>query len=67
MSGSMVTLAKSVKWQDGSKFQIDITGPGASVLDLPAADILSMACQGIQLAEINSNPIEQYVAEEWVH
>jgi len=65
MSGAMVTLAKGQKWQDPSKFSIDITGAGADVLELPGPEILSMCCQGIQLAEINSNPIEQYIAEEW--
>lgn len=65
MSGPMQVAIKDVKWQDPSKFSISFTGAGTSVLSLPEPRVLSMACTGIQLAEIATTPIEQYVAEEW--
>lgn len=67
MSGQMHTLAKSVTWQDPSKSRISFTGPGANLgkFNTIASDVLSMACTGIQLAEITSAPIEEFTAEEW--
>jgi len=65
MSGPMNIAAKQPKWQDPSKFSISIVGAGAGVLRLPAPDVLSMACQGISLAELNATPIEDWVGEEW--
>ena len=57
--------AKSVKWQDPSKFKIEITGPGSGILSLPSPEILSMACQGVLLPEINTTPVEEWIGEEW--
>lgn len=65
MSGRMNIEAKQKKWQDPSKFNIEITGPGTNILNLPDSSTLSLACQGIQLADINSAPIEDYIGEEW--
>jgi len=57
MSGTMQTLAKSVNWQDPSKFKISFTGAGAGTLGLPD-DKITMACKGISLAAITGAPIE---------
>jgi len=65
MAGPMNIAAKQIKWQDPSKFSLSMTGPGAGVVGLPGPDVLSMACQGVQLAELNSSPIEDWVGEEW--
>jgi len=65
MSGPMNIAAKQPKWQDASKFSISVIGAGASILNLPGPDILSMACQGISLAELNTTPIEDWIGEEW--
>jgi len=63
--GSKHVQAKSLKWQDPSKFQLEITGAGAGILSLPSPEILSMACQGVILPEINSAPVEDWIGEEW--
>jgi hypothetical protein len=65
MSGAMNIAAKQPLWQDPSKFSISIVGAGAGILGLPGPDVLSMACQGIGLAELNTSPIEDWVGEEW--
>jgi hypothetical protein len=69
MSGPMNIKAKNVKWQDPSKFKIAITGPGAEKAGLSSVDpsLLSMSCTGIQLADINQTPIEDYIGEQWVY
>jgi hypothetical protein len=63
----MVTKAKNVKWQNPSIFNISLTGPGTKIsgLDSIEPEILSMACTGIQLADINAHNIEEYIGEEW--
>lgn len=67
MSGPMNVDAKNIKWQDPSKFRISLTGPGADAGGFSALDpaLLSMSCTGVQLAEINTTPIEKFTAEEW--
>jgi len=65
MSGSMNTLTKSLSWQDPSKFRISMTGPGSGELDLPKAEILSSACQSIQVADITQTPIQEFIGEQW--
>lgn len=69
MSGSMNVLTKSVRWQDPSKFRIVFNGSGADKGNFDSSsikpEIMSMSCTGIQLADINSTPIEEFTAEEW--
>ena len=67
MSGSMNVIAKSVKWQDPSKFKIYFDGKGANAAGFSDLDpdLLSVSCTGIQLAEINASPIEEYIGEQW--
>jgi len=69
MSGIKNVEAKNVKWQDPSKFKISFNGPGAEKSGIAAIDqsLLSMSCTGIQLADINQTPIEDYIGEEWVY
>jgi len=62
-----IQLAKSIRWQDPSKFKVMIlptggTAAGAITVD---PDTLTAAITNIQLAEVNSSPIEEWVAEEW--
>lgn len=66
-SFSPVDVAKSLKWDDPSKFQVQITGVGASLgnLDSVTPDILTAAITSISLAEINTTPVEEYIGEEW--
>ena len=61
MSGPMNSLAKSIKWSDPSKFRIIFTGPGSGELAYIPTEIISMACKGIQLSDINGASIEQYI------
>lgn len=65
MVGPRNVVTTSLQWQDPSKYIFDITGPGASIIGLPDADTLTSACTSIQLPDINSAPIEEYIAEEW--
>jgi len=65
MSGRKNIEAKQKKWQDPSKFSIEMTGAGHSLIGFPTAEDLSLACQGIQLAELTITPIEQWIGEEW--
>ena len=67
MSNPMITLLKSINWQDPSKFKVTFSGSGASYgkLNSQGVDKTSMAISNIQLAEINTTPIEEYTAEEW--
>ena len=65
MAGPRNVITTGLNWVDPSKFIMDITGAGAGVLGLPGADELTSSCTSIQLADINSAPIEEYTAEEW--
>jgi len=67
MSGPMNIEVKNIKWQDPSKFRMSLTGPGAGKAGFSGIDpkILSMCCTNVQLAEIKTRPIEDYIAEEW--
>lgn len=65
MSGVKQTDSKIKKWQDPSKFSIEMTGAGHHFIGSPSAEDLSMACQGVQLAELTMKPIEDYIGEEW--
>jgi len=65
--GAPTDLAKTLKWQDPSKFSVQITGSGASKggLDAVPPNVLSAAITSITLADINTSPIEDYIGEEW--
>jgi len=65
MSGPKSTEAKLMNWQDPSKFRIFMTGAGADALELPDPELLTMACNGVEMASIATTPIEDYTAEEW--
>lgn len=65
MSGAKQTDSKIKKWQDPSKFSIEMTGNGHALVGSPSAEDLSMACQGVQLAELTITPIEDWIGEEW--
>ena len=65
MSGAKNIEAKQKKWVDPSKFSIEMTGAGHGLVGSPSAEDLSMACQGIQLAELTITPVEQWIGEEW--
>lgn len=69
MSGPMNILTKSVNWSDPSKFRLLINGAGAELGGFSSGhikpEIITMACTGVQLADINSTPIEEFTAEEW--
>ena len=65
MAGPRNVITTGVQWQDPSKYIFDITGPGADIIGLPSAEILTAACTSIQLPDINTAPIEEYTAEEW--
>ena len=65
MSGIKQTDSKIKKWQDPSKFSIEMTGAGCSLIGNPTAKDLSIACQGVELAELTMTPIEDWIGEEW--
>lgn len=65
--GAPNDLIKSLKWQDPSKFEVQLTGPGAALgkLDTVPPNILTACITSISLPDINVTPIEGYIGEEW--
>lgn len=62
-----IEVAKLLKWQDSSKFQVEIYPQGSaagSVINLDP-DILTAAITNISMAEFNATPIEEYIGEQW--
>lgn len=65
--GQPTEIAKLLKWQDPSKFKVMILptgGDAASYINVDP-DTLTASITGIQLAEINTTPVEEWIAEEW--
>jgi len=65
---SPIEVAKQLRWQDPSKFSISIMPVGSessAMLSSITEEQLTSAITGIQLAEINTTPVEEWIAEEW--
>jgi len=62
-----IELVKSIKWQDPSKFKVMIlpTGSVASSLIKIDPEVLTASITNVRLPELNSVPIEEWIAEEW--
>jgi hypothetical protein len=60
-------VAKTLKWQDPSKFSVHIYPKGSeSVSHLKVEpEKVTAAITNIQLAEINTDPVDEWVGEEW--
>jgi hypothetical protein len=65
--GQPTEIAKSLAWQDPSKFKVMVLPTGGDAqgsLNIDP-DVLTASVTGIQLAEINTTPVEEWIAEEW--
>ena len=67
MSNNIIAKLKNINWQDPTKYKVNFTGSGAGLGNLNSVGIEknSMSISNIQLAEMNTTPIEEYTAEEW--
>ena len=64
---NLIEIAKSINWQDPSKFKVMIlpTGSVSSNLINITPEILTASINNIRLADINTAPIEEWIGEEW--
>ena len=63
-----IDIAKSIRWQDASKFRIQLIASGraaSNVISKMDPHILTTTILSIQLPEMNITPVEEWIAEEW--